>query len=57
MQQLSLGFSNDPAYHLIYSLLSSSNTWLQKQCIRKYIMIIIISANKFLLTASGLWLT
>ncbi len=25
----------------------SSNTWLQKQCIRKYIMIIIISANKF----------
>ncbi|SBH23744.1 putative transcriptional regulator of fimbrial expression [Klebsiella pneumoniae] len=42
---------------LFTPLLSSSNTWLQKQCIRKYIMIIIISANKFLLTASGLWLT
>lgn len=32
---------------LFTPLLSSSNTWLQKQCIRKYIMIIIISANKF----------
>ena len=32
---------------LFTPFLSSSNTWLQKQCIRKYIMIIIISANKF----------
>ncbi|VDA96112.1 hypothetical protein BANRA_04339 [Klebsiella pneumoniae] len=42
---------------ILFTPSSSSNTWLQKQCIRKYIMIIIISANKFLLTASGLWLT
>ncbi len=32
---------------LFTPFLSSGNTWLQKQCIRKYIMIIIISANKF----------
>ncbi len=32
---------------LFTPFLSSSNTWLQKQCIRKYIMIIIIPPINF----------